>query len=205
MLNWRGILVVTLALLLDVHASAQKTGNAPADKNDKSAATLPATTDPNYVIGATDVLGINVWKEPELSVIVPVRPDGKISLPLLNDVDAAGMTPMTLTASITEKLKKYLTDPRVAVTVKEINSKRVYIIGQVARPGAFALLPQMTVLQAISSAGGFGQYASVKKIYVLRTQNGKQVKLPFNYNEVVKGKNADQNIVLQSEDTIVVP
>jgi len=200
----RIILVLTLALPLGLRAGNQ-TANVPADKADRSAAALPATADPNYVIGALDVLSINVWKETELSVVVPVRPDGRISLPLLNDVEAAGVTPMALTASLTEKLKKYFSDPRVAVTVKEINSKRVYILGQVARPGAYSLTPQMTVLQALSTAGGFGQYAGLKSIYVLRMQSGTQVKLPFNYKDVVKGKNTDQNVLLKPEDTIVVP
>jgi polysaccharide biosynthesis/export protein len=193
------------AFTVALYASAQKPGSANAGEKDSPNSTLPATADPGYVIGASDLLSINVWKEPELSVIVPVRPDGKISLPLLNDVDAAGVTPMALTASLTEKLKKFVTDPRVSVTVKEINSQRVYILGQVARPGAFPLLPQMTVLQALSAAGGFVQYADQKKIYVLRTANGKQVKLPFNYKEVVRGANSDQNVVLQPGDTIVVP
>ena len=207
MLNWRVVLVVALALLLGLrlHASDDKTANAHADRVDKSAASLPATDDPNYVIGPADVLSIDVWKETELSVTVPVRPDGKISLPLVNDIEAAGKTPMALTASLTEKLKKYFADPRVAVTVKEINSKRVYILGQVARPGAYSLVPQMTVFQALSTAGGFGQYADLKNVYVLRTQDGKQVKLTFNYKEFVKGKHVEQNIFLQPDDSIVVP
>jgi polysaccharide export outer membrane protein len=199
------VLVVALVLPLSLRASDDKTGNSHADKDDKSAATLPATTDPNYVIGPSDVLSIDVWKETELSVTVPVRPDGKISLPLVNDVEAAGMTPMALTAALTEKLKKYFADPRVAVTVKEINSKRVYILGQVARPGAYSLVPKMTVFQALSTAGGFGQYADLKNIYVLRTENGRQVKLTFNYKDFVKGKGTEQNVLLQPDDSIVVP
>jgi polysaccharide biosynthesis/export protein len=178
------------------------------DKNTKGgrpANAIPATTDPDYVIGPADVLNISVWKEQELTASVPVRPDGKISLPLLNDVDAAGLTPMALGNSITEKLRKFLADPRVSVTVSQTNSRRVYILGEVARPGAFPLLPHMTVLQALSTAGGFGQYADQKKIYVLRTENGKQVKFPFDYKQVIKGRNAEQNIVLQPGDTIVVP
>jgi polysaccharide export outer membrane protein len=174
-------------------------------KGGKPANAIPATADPDYVIGPADVLNISVWKEPELTASVPVRPDGKISLPLLNDVDAAGLTPMALGNSITEKLKKFLADPRVSVTVSQTNSQRVYILGEVARPGAFPLLPHMTVLQALSTAGGFGQYADQKKIYVLRTENGKQVKLPFDYKQVIKGRNAEQNIFLQPGDTIVVP
>jgi polysaccharide export outer membrane protein len=164
-----------------------------------------ATSDANYVIGAQDVLDVSVWKEQEISRIVPVRPDGKISLPLLNDVQAAGLTPAQLAAQITDSLKKYVTNPQVTVIVTTINSQRVYILGEVTRPGAFPLLPNMTVLQALSSAGGFTQFAREKSIYVLRTEDGKQVKHPFNYKDVVNGKNSDQNIVLKAGDTIVVP
>jgi len=164
-----------------------------------------ATTDPNYVIGAEDVLDISVWKEPEVSRVVPVRPDGKISLPLLNDVQAAGLTPAQLTAQITASLKKYVTDPQVTVIVKTINSQRFYILGEVLKPGAFAMLPGMTVLQALSSAGGFTPFAKMKSIYVLREESGKKVKYPFNYKEAISGKNAEQDILLKPGDTIVVP
>jgi polysaccharide biosynthesis/export protein len=146
-----------------------------------------------------------VWKEPEVSRVVPVRPDGKISLPLLNDVQAAGLNPGQLAAQITDSLKKFVTNPQVTVIVTTINSQRVYILGEVSRPGAFPLLPNMTVLQALSSAGGFTQFAREKKIYVLRNEDGKQVKHPFDYKAVIDGKNPDQNIVLKAGDTIVVP
>ena len=115
-------------------------------------------------------MDINVWKEPDVSRVVPVRPDGKISLPLLNDVQAAGLTPDQLAAKVTEDLKKYVTNPQVTVIVTAINSQRVYILGEVTRPGAFPLLPGMTVLQALSSAGGFTQFAKVKSIFVRRLQ-----------------------------------
>ena len=164
-----------------------------------------ATTDPNYVIGAQDVLDISVWKEPEVSRVVPVRPDGKISLPLLNDVQAAGLTPAQLAAQITESLKKYVTSPQVTVIVTTINSQRVYILGEVTRPGAFPMLPGMTVMQALSSAGGFTPFAKMKSIYVLRAENGKKVKYPFNYKEAIAGKNSEQDILLKAGDTIVVP
>jgi polysaccharide biosynthesis/export protein len=172
----------------------------PADNSPKA-----ATTDSNYVIGAQDVLDVSVWKEPEVSRVVPVRPDGKISLPLLNDVQAAGLNPGQLAAQITESLKKFLTNPQVTVIVTTINSQRVYILGEVSRPGAFPLLPNMTVLQALSSAGGFTQFAREKSIYVLRNEDGKQAKHPFNYKKVISGDNSDQNIVLKAGDTIVVP
>jgi len=162
-------------------------------------------TEEEYRIGAQDVLRIDVWKELELTRTVPVRPDGKISLPLLNDVQAAGLTATQLAAVITEGLKKFINAPQVTVTVSEINSRRVYVTGEVAHAGAFPLLPNMTVLQALSSSGGFSQFAKTKNIYVLRTEDGKQVKHPFNYKEVLAGRNQEQNIILLPGDVIVVP
>lgn len=164
-----------------------------------------ATSDPNYVIGGQDVLDISVWKESELTRSVPVRPDGKISLPLLNDVQAAGLTPTQLAGQITESLKKFVTNPQVTVIVTQINSQRIYILGEVNRAGAYPLLPNMTVLQGLSSAGGFTQFANLKKIYMFRVENGKQVKYPFNYKEVIAGKQPEENVILKAGDTIVVP
>jgi polysaccharide export outer membrane protein len=164
-----------------------------------------ATSDPNYVIGPQDVIDVNVWKEPDISRTVPVRPDGKISLPLLNDVQAAGLTPAQLGNQITASLKKYVTNPQVTVIVTAINSQRIYVLGEVTRPGAFPLLPGTTVLRGLSSAGGFSQFAKMKAIYVLRLENGKQVKYPFNYRDVVGGKHPEQDILLKAGDTIVVP
>jgi polysaccharide biosynthesis/export protein len=158
----------------------------------------------DYVIGAEDTLHISVWKEPDLTVTLPVRPDGKISLPLLDDVLAAGLTPIQLKDSITEKLKKYVADPRVTVVVTAMNSQHIFVTGEVLHTGSMALLPHMTVLQALASAG-FTQFADVKHIYVLRTENGQPVKHPFNYKEVVKGRRTDENIALKPGDTIVVP
>ena len=165
----------------------------------------PATTVSAYIIGPEDVLDINVWKEPDMTRIVPVRPDGKISLPLINDVQAAGSTPQQLASTVTEKLRKFLTEPQVTVIVTQINSQRVFVIGEVLRAGAFPLIPGMTVLQALSSAGGFTTFADVKKIHVMRLVNGKRIELPFNYREVLKGDNPDQNIKLEPGDTVVVP
>jgi polysaccharide export outer membrane protein len=164
-----------------------------------------AVADANYVIGAQDVLNISVWKDPELTRDVPVRPDGKISLPLLNDVQAAGLTPTQLRDQIATGLKKYMAEPVVTVIVTQINSQRIYITGEVAKAGAYPLLPQMTILQALSSAGGFSQFANTKKIYMFRTVNGKQVNFPFNYKDVIHGKNTEQNVELKAGDTIVVP
>ena len=158
-----------------------------------------------YKIGPQDVLRIDVWKEPDITRTVPVRPDGKISLPLLNDVQAAGLTPNQLSAAISEGLKKFINDPEVTVSVNEINSRRVYVTGEVAHAGAFALLPNMTVLQALSSTGGFTQFAKVKNIYVLRFEDGKQVKHPFNYKDAIAGRKPEENILLEPGDVIVVP
>jgi polysaccharide export outer membrane protein len=165
----------------------------------------PAPSDQNYVIGAEDVLSVNVWKESEVSVSEPVRLDGRISIPLIHDIQAAGLTPMALAAEISDKLNKYISDPQVTVIVTAINSKRVYLMGQIARPGAYPLLPDQTVLQALAIGGGFSQWANLSKIYILRNQGGRQTKLPFNYRQVIKGDKPEENLVLQPGDTIVVP
>jgi len=135
---------------------------------------------------------------------LPVRPDGKISLPLLNDVVAAGLTPTQLADSITTRLKKFISDPRVTVVVTAMNSQKIYILGEVLHPGTTILQPNMTVLQALASAG-FTQFANTKGIYLLRNDNGKQQKISVHYRELVKGEQIDQNIVLKPGDTIVVP
>ena len=208
---YRSSLITTIALLgLSFPAGAQTaTSSKPSTQSSTDAASTtaakPATDDPNYVIGAQDVLDINVWHEPDLTRVVPVRPDGKISLPLLNDVQAGGLTPTKLAEEITAQLKKFVTDPQVTVIVSTINSQRVYILGEVNRAGAYPLLPGMTVLQALSSGGGFTQFANMKKIYVLRTEGGKSDKFPFNYKDVIAGRHAEENIVLKAGDTIVVP
>ena len=204
------LLILAGAILLAgpatvLHAQPQNPAPDAAKPIAPAASSPVAPNDPDYKIGPQDVLTITVWKEPDVSREVPVRPDGKISLPLLNDVDAAGLTPMQLASSLTESLKKFISSPQVTVMVKEINSRRVYVIGEVVRAGTFPLLPKMTVLQIVSSCGGFTQFANPKKIYVLRTKDGKQTKIPFNYKEVVSGKNPEQNIELQPGDTVVVP
>jgi polysaccharide export outer membrane protein len=183
-------------------ATTQATGGATSAVD--TGAQVPAN-DAEYKIGAQDMLRIDVWKEDQLTRTVPVRPDGKVTLPLLNDVQAAGLTPMHLAGVITEGLKKYINNPQVTVTITEINSRRIWVTGEVAHAGAFSLLPNMTVLQALSGSGGFTQFARTKKIYVLRVEEGKQTKIPFNYNEVVGGKKTEQNILLQPGDVVVVP
>ena len=200
--------VICLSPAYAQDAPKQVPANPPPQNGDAAAKASNPTAvviDADYKIGPQDLVRIDVWKEPEISRTIPVRPDGKVSLPLLNDVQAAGLTAIQLSNAIHDGLTKYLNNPQVTVTVMEINSRRVYITGEVARPGALPLLPNMTVLQALSSGGGFTQFAKLKNIYILRTEEGKQVKLPFNYKEVVKGKNQEQNILLLPGDVIVVP
>jgi polysaccharide biosynthesis/export protein len=158
-----------------------------------------------YVIGAEDGLSIYVWKEPDMSKSVPVRPDGMISLPLVGEIKAAGYTPVQLQGVLAEAMKKYVSDPQVTVIVDKVSSLSFNMVGEIARPGYYPLTRRMTVLDAIALAGGFKDFANTKKIYVLRTVNGTEQRLPFNYKEVIKGKNSQQNIELQPRDTIVVP
>jgi polysaccharide biosynthesis/export protein len=162
--------------------------------------------DDTFVIGATDVLAVNVWKEPDISRSVPVRSDGKISLPLAGELQAAGLTPLKLERDIASKLQNYISEPEVTVIVQQINSQKFNVLGQVARPGSFPLSSSSTVLDAIALAGGFRDFARQKSIYVLRRNpNGTESRLPFNYKQVIKGDKPAQNITLQPNDTIVVP
>jgi polysaccharide biosynthesis/export protein len=205
-------LMVLAITTVVVRAQDDSTNNPPAEgnaaKTDKATAAETHSAGPavavDYVIGADDTLHISVWKEPDMSVTLPVRPDGKISIPLLDDVQAAGMTPMQLAGSIRLKLKKYIEDPRVTVVVTAMNSQRVYVTGEVAHPGPIPLLPGMTLLQALSSAG-FTQFANLKSIYLLRTENGQETKIPFKYKDAIRGKNTQTDLALKPGDTIVVP
>ncbi len=177
----------------------------PMEASLKASMPKPATTDPEYVIGPQDGLFINVWKEPEVSENTVVRNDGKISMPLLNDVEASGKTPMQLATVLEGKLKQYLADPRVTVVVTKIGSKRIFLMGEIGHVGQIDMLPNMTALQAIAMGGGFSKFARIKKIYILRNVDGKQVKIPFNYKAVINGQTPEQNILLKPGDTIVVP
>lgn len=165
----------------------------------------PATGDPNYIIGPDDELNVVIWREPEISRTVPVRPDGKISLALINDVQASGQTPVQLGLDITSRLKKFIADPQVTVVVTRVNSRRIFLVGEVTRAGAYSLLPNMTVLEAISSAGGCTPFAKQTKIYILRKEDGKELRIPFNYKAVLSRQKAEQDIALKAGDTIVVP
>ena len=180
-------------------ASAKPTAERPEGVNP------PPKVGKDYVIGADDVLDVSVWKEQELTRTLQVRPDGKISMPLVGDVQAAGLTPGQLAQSVSEKLKKYLTAPQVTVILTQINSQRVYVIGEVTRPGAYPVLPGMTILQAISSAGGLTQFANGKKIFLMRDENHAQTKHPFSYKDVLDGRKAEENLAVKAGDTIVVP
>src|ERR1700758_5391708 len=206
------MMLAAFFLITSVPAKGQDP--APQEKKeelkDSKSQTTPnpaqtATEDPTYKIGAQDVLRIDVWREDQLTRTVPVRPDGKITLPLLNDVQAVGLTPMELAGVIREELKKFVTNPQVTVSVAEINSKRIYVNGEVNKSGAYQLLPHMTVLQALSGSGGFTAFARIKRIYILRSVDGKPVKIPFDYKAAISGKNLEQNIELQPGDVVVVP
>jgi polysaccharide export outer membrane protein len=188
----------------DNKLAVAKDGTA-ANSSAVEVAVKPATDDSNYIIGPDDELIVSVWKEPEISRTVPVRPDGKISLALLNDVQATGLTPMQLGSDITGKLKKFISEPQVTVIVTKINSQRIFIVGEVPRTGAYTLLPNMTVLDALSSASGFTPFAKRTKIYILRKESGKLTRIPFNYKEAVAGRRPEQDIALKPGDRIVVP
>lgn len=171
----------------------------------RSTASDTKIADEGFVIGPEDLLAINVWKEPDISRSIPVRSDGKITLPLIGEIQASGKTPHTLEQEIASKLQGYMSEPEVTVIVQEIRSQRFNILGQVSKPGSYQLSTSSTVLDAIAVAGGFRDFAKKKSIYVLRqTADGGQERLPFNYNEVIKGKKSEQNVKLKPRDTIVV-
>jgi polysaccharide export outer membrane protein len=169
---------------------------------EKSAESSAAAVDPNkYLIGPEDILFIRVWREPDFTLPAAVRPDGKITMPLVGDVQAGDKTPMQLTKSITDMLGKYLNNPDVNVMVTEVRSKKYYIDGEVLKPGTYLLVTPTTVLEALSNCGGFRDFANSKKIRILRKGNI----LHFNYKDVSKGKNLEQNILIESGDHIIVP
>ncbi len=160
---------------------------------------------PHYRIGPNDILHIYVWKEPDLTRDVTVMADGRITFPLIGEIMASGKTVSELKEIITNKLKKYVTAPDVTVIVNESRSRTIYTIGKLVRPGPYPLVPGMTVLQALSTAGGFAEWADTKNIIIVRREGGKEVQLHFNYKEFIEGKNLKQNILLKPNDTIVVP
>ncbi len=214
--SWRtALLVASTCLLLSsglwAQAGSGGAANAPTASPAQPSQNVGASTaakphDDTFVIGNDDVLAINVWKEPDISRSIPVRSDGKISLPLVGEVQAAGQTPLKLEVEIASRLKNYISEPEVTVIVQQINSQKFNILGQVNHPGTFVIANSPTVLDAIALAGGFRDFAKQKSIYILRQNaDGTQTRIPFNYKEVVKGQNPAQNIKIQPRDTIVVP
>jgi polysaccharide biosynthesis/export protein len=210
LLKWTLLLAILTYLAAAQDAASSSPSStpkpAPATTPDNVPKPAPGVRPESYVIGAEDVISIYVWKEPDVSKSIPVRPDGMISLPLIGETKAAGYTPVQLQDILAESMKKYVSDPQVTVIVEKVSSLSFNIVGEVNRPGYFPLTRRMTVLDAIAMAGGFRDFAKTKKVYVLRTAaNGTQEKLPFNYKQVIKGQNPQQNIELQPRDTIVVP
>lgn len=202
----RALPVLCLALAGWLSAQTAAPAKPAADADKPAAPAAGAAHDDAYVIGPSDVLNINVWKEPDISRSIPVRSDGKISLPLVGELQAGGQTPKQLEQEITKKLVSYIAEPEVTVIVQESKSQRINILGQVARPGTYQLTNSMTVLDAIAAAGGFKDFAKQKSIYILRQNaDGTQVRLPFNYKDVIKGKNIAQNVKLEPRDTVVIP
>ncbi len=195
MLGIRILVAVAGMAVLGIPASAQGKSETAAQPNPVE-----------YRIGPGDLLGIDVWKEPDASSpAAPVRPDGKLSLPMVGEVEAAGLTPAELEAQLTARYREYIRDTHVTVAVKEINSKKIYLVGEVKKEGPVRIQAPITVLQALLEAGGLTDYAKRHRIYVLRTVNGRQTRLPFDYDAVLLGRNTEQNITLMAGDTVVVP
>lgn len=209
LMKWSLVVLMAMSSAMPAVAVAQQT-QSPAAATAQSAApaATPSTTDSSdiahYIIGAEDSLQITVWKEPTLSGTIPVRPDGRISLVLLGDLQAAGMTPMQLAADITQRLKKYVQDPIVSVVVLGVNSQRIFVIGEVGHVGPISMTAGMSPLQAIAAAGGLSPFAHSKRIYILRGTGAAQKKIPFDYKKALKGDDK-QGVSLEPGDTIVVP
>ena len=201
-------LICLLSLALPGHSAPRQRTASEAPSQHLRGGSSPAQTlaSRTYVIGDGDLLGINVWNEPDFKQSLPVRPDGRITLPLIGPVQAAGKTPLQLQNAIATMLLNYIHNPNVTVMVLKINSRTFNILGRVAKPGSYPLAGKITVLDAIAEAGGFTPFAKEKHIYVLRhTAQGKDVRIRFNYSQIIKGKHPERNILLQPQDTVVVP
>ena len=202
----RIFLVLSAAGTILIAAQNEKATPKPPGSDDSAATARSRGVPDDYVIGSGDILQVSVWKEPEVSVpTVVVRPDGRIAIPLIKDVAVSGLTPGQAEKEITTLLSKYINTPNVTVVVATINSKKVYVLGGVKKAGPVPYTYRMTVVQALSEAGGLSEYAKRKKIYVLRTEGGKDYRLPFDYDAVIKGEKMEQNIQLLAGDTVVVP
>lgn len=202
--------LIALAIAAPAFAQAQKpVVSAQSMPAAAVAAAAPRATDPvvppGYVIGPEDMLSIVYWKDKDMSADAQVRPDGRIALPLINEVQAAGLTPEQLREKLTEESKKYMEDASITVVVRQINSRKAFITGEIYKPGPYPLTSPTTVIQLIAMAGGLREYANAKKIVIMRSENGKQKSLPFNYKDVAEGKNLQQNIELKPGDTVIVP
>ena len=182
-----------------------QTPPAPQPADASQVAPTGVTPPADYVIGPDDVLSIVIWREKEMSSEVVVRPDGRISLPLVNELQAAGLTPAQLRIAVEKAASKWVKEPDATVIVKTINSRKVSILGNVGKAGTYPLTGDMTVLQLIALAGGLQEYADAKGITIMRKQDGRDVTLKFNYKDVVKGKNLQQNVSLKPGDTVIVP
>jgi polysaccharide export outer membrane protein len=193
-----GLLVAAMTTVPGAMVAAQSPGAS-------NGSTTAVTPPPGYVIGPEDVLSIVFWREKDMSAEVVVRPDGVISLPLLNEISVAGLTPEQLRASLNKAARNLIEDPNVTVVVRAINSRKVFITGNVVRPGAYPLSVSMDVLQLIALAGGLTEYADAKKINVIRKEEGKLLSFKFNYKDVSEGKNLLQNISLKPNDSVLVP
>jgi polysaccharide biosynthesis/export protein len=202
------LLALVLLVIAGSPADAQ---NPAAGKTAAKGATTPAagvTVPAEYTIGPEDVLGINFWRDTDMTGDVTVRPDGKVTLPLIGELTAAGLTPEQFKDEVHKAATKYVKDPEtisVNVIVRTINSRKVFITGQVGNPGAYPLMGDRTVMQLIALAGGLNEYAKKKNITITRIENGKTISLKFNYDDVSKGKNLQQNVMLKPGDTVVVP
>jgi polysaccharide biosynthesis/export protein len=211
---WQWIAMLVICILVPVWSAAQSDAVKNSTNTQPQTVASDANTngstarghDDTYTIGVDDILAVSVWKEPDVSRTVPVRSDGKISLPLAGEVQASGQTPRQLEKELAAKLQSFISEPEVTVIVTEVRSQKFNILGQVSRPGTYPLTNASTVLDAIAIGGGFRDFAKQKAIYVLRQNaDGGQTRLPFNYKDVIKGKNSAQNIKLQPRDTVVVP
>ena len=196
--------IITLWIILMSTAFVHSQGDKESLSKKPPQADMIAVSD-RYVIGAEDVLSIHVWREEALSRTVPVRTDGKISLPLINDIQAAGLTPLQLKEMLTQKFKMYIENPNVSVVVTEANSMKVFVSGQIRTPGVYRLRSETTLLQIIPMAGGFTDWANQKKILIIRNENGKEKRFTVNYKKIVNGDVPESNILLKAGDTIIVP
>jgi polysaccharide biosynthesis/export protein len=205
-----GVLVRLLVCLVCAHPVAMLTGQTVtsagvAASPDTATSVAAAVHAPDYIIGPFDVLEVVFWRDKDLSAEVIVRPDGKISLPLLNEIEAGGLTPEQLRGRILERARRYIEAPTAAVIVKEINSRRVFIMGEVVKPGTYPLAGPTTLLQLIATAGGMREFADTEHIVVMRTVAGRPERLRFNYKAILKGKDLTQNVELTAGDTVIVP